>query len=130
MAEGWAHYLGSDQIEALSDGIEAHGKNLLAIRVMREAGVDISGQESTKLTDELLASTDYLITVCGHADENCPVLPAGIRKEHWPLDDPAKATSSDNEVLAVFRKSRDDIRRRVEDLLARLQTIQEQSDDN
>jgi arsenate reductase (thioredoxin) len=130
MAEGWAHYLGSDQIEALSAGIEAHGKNLLAIRVMREAGVDISGQESTKLTDELLASTDYLITVCGHADENCPVLPAGIRKEHWPLDDPAKATSSDNEVLAVFRKSRDDIRRRVEDLLARLQTIQEQSDDN
>lgn len=68
MAEGWARYLGGDQIEALSAGIEAHGKNSLAISVMREAGVDISGQESTKLTDELLASTDYLVTVCGHAD--------------------------------------------------------------
>jgi arsenate reductase len=59
---------------------------------MHEAGIDISGQESTRLTDEMLASTDYLVTVCGHADENCAVLPAGIREEHWPLDDPAKAT--------------------------------------
>ncbi len=120
MAEGWARYLGDDQIEALSAGIEAHGKNPLAIRVMREAGVDISGQESTKLTAELLASADYLVTVCGHADENCPVLPAGIRKEHWPLNDPAKATGSEADILTVFRESRDDIRRRVADLIGRL----------
>ena len=130
MAEGWARYLGDDQIEALSAGITAHGKNPLAIRVMQEAGIDISGQESTKLTDELLASTDYLVTVCGHADENCPVLPAGIRKEHWPLNDPAKATGLEADVLRVFRESRDDIRQRVEDLLVRLQSIQERSHDN
>ena len=130
MAEGWARYLGNNQIEALSAGIEAHGKNSLAISVMREAGVDISGQESTKLTDELLASTDYLVTVCGHADENCPVLPAGIRKEHWPLNDPAKATGLEADVLRIFRESRDDIRQRVEDLLVRLQSIQERSHDN
>ena len=130
MAEGWARHLGADQIEALSAGIEAHGKNPLAIRVMHEAGIDISGQESTRLTDEMLASTDYLVTVCGHADENCPVLPAGIRKEHWPLDDPAKATGSDEEVIAVFRECRDDIRYRVEDLLVRLkQDIRERSDE-
>jgi len=120
MAEGWARYLGGSQIEVLSAGIQAHGKNPLAIRVMREAGVDISGQESTRLTDELLASTDYLVTVCGHADENCPVLPAGIRKEHWPLNDPAKATGLEADVMTVFRSSRDDIRRRVKDLIERL----------
>lgn len=120
MAEGWARYLGDDQIEARSAGIEAHGKNPLAIAVMREAGVDISEQESTQLTNELLASIDYLVTVCGHADENCPVLPAGIRKEHWPLNDPAKAMGLEADILAVFRESRDDIRQRVTDLLERL----------
>jgi arsenate reductase len=130
MAEGWARHPGAGQIEALSAGIEAHGKNPLAIRVMHAAGIDISGQESTRLTDEMLASTDYLVTVCGHADENCPVLPAGIRKEHWPLDDPAKATGSDDEVIAVFRECRDDIGYRVEDLLVRLkQDTRKQSDE-
>ena len=120
MAEGWARYLGENQIQAQSAGIEAHGKNPLAIKVMGEVGVDISGQESTKLTDELLASIDYLVTVCGHADENCPVLPTGIRKEHWPLDDPARAKGLEAEVITVFRESRDDIRRRVADLVERL----------
>ena len=95
-----------------------------------KAGVDISGQESTKLIDELLASTDYLVTVCGHADENYPVLPTEIRKEHWPLNDPAKATGIEANVMTVFRESRDDIRRRVEALLVRLQSIQDRSHDN
>jgi arsenate reductase len=120
MAEGWARHLGGDWVEALSAGIEAHGKNPRAIEVMREAGIDISRQDSTRLTDQILASADYLITVCGHADENCPLLPAGVRKEHWPLDDPAKATGSEQDVMAVFRESRDDIRRRVTDLIERL----------
>ena len=88
---------------------------------MQEAGVDISGQESTKLTDDMLASADYLVTVCGHADEHCPVLPAGSRKEHWPLGDPAKATDSEEEIMTVFRESRDDIRQRVADLIGRLE---------
>jgi arsenate reductase len=72
------------------------------------------------MTDKTLAAPDYLVTVCGHADENCPVLPAGVRKEHWPLDDPAKAVGSEEDVMAVFRESRDDIRLRVEDLIQRL----------
>jgi arsenate reductase len=120
MAEGWARHLGGDVVEALSAGIESHGKNPRAVEVMREAGVDISEQASTKLADRMLAATDYLVTVCGHADENCPVLPAEIRKEHWPLNDPAKATGSEAEVMAVFRESRDDIRLRVENLIGRL----------
>ena len=120
IAEGWAKRLGGDAFHALSAGIEAHGKNPRAIAVMAEAGVDISAQESTRLTDEMLAAADYLVTVCGHADEHCPALPAGMRREHWPLSDPAKATGTEEEIMAVFRDSRDDIRARVTDLLERL----------
>ena len=120
IAEGWARRLGGDAVDALSAGIEAHGKNPRAIAVMAEAGVDISGQESTRLTDAMLAEADYLVTVCGHADEHCPTLPPGMRREHWPLSDPAKASGSEEEIMTVFRASRDDIRARVEDLLARL----------
>lgn len=120
IAEGWARRLGGDAVDALSAGIEAHGKNPRAIAVMAEAGVDISGQESTRLTEAMLAEADYLVTVCGHADEHCPTLPPGMRREHWPLSDPAKASGSEEEIMTVFRASRDDIRARVEDLLARL----------
>jgi arsenate reductase len=126
IAEGWARQLGGDWLQVQSAGIEAHGKNPRAIAVMQEAGVDISGQDSTKLTDEMLASVDYLVTVCGHADEHCPVLPPGIAKEHWPLNDPAKATGSEEEIMAVFRASRDDIRQRVADLIERLEKMREQ----
>lgn len=125
IAEGWTRHLGGDGFDALSAGIEAHGKNPRAIAVMAEARVDISAQESTQLTEELLGSADYLVTVCGHADEHCPVLPAGMRKEHWPLPDPAKATGTEDDIMAVFRASRDDIRVRVVDLLERLGKEQE-----
>lgn len=120
MAEGWAKQLGGDWLQVQSAGIESHGKNARAVAVMQEAGVDISGQESTTLTNDMLTAADYLVTVCGHADEHCPVLPTGMRKEHWPLSDPAKATGSEEEIMAVFRASRDDIRQRVADLIERL----------
>jgi len=120
IAEGWAKRLGGADFVVQSAGIEAHGKNPRAIAVMAEAGVDISGQESTKLTDDMLAWADYMVTVCGHADEHCPALPPSVRKEHWPLNDPAKATGSEEDIMAVFRAARDDIRSRVEDLLQRL----------
>ncbi len=120
MAEGWARHLAGDWLSVASAGIEAHGKNPRAIAVMAEAGVDISGQESTRLTGEMLERADLVITVCGHADEHCPMLPPGTRKEHWPLDDPAKASGTDTQIMAVFRATRDEIRRRVEDLTDRL----------
>jgi arsenate reductase (thioredoxin) len=120
IAEGWARRLGGDDLEVQSAGIEAHGKNPRAIAVMREAGVDISGQESTRLTPAMLDWAELVVTVCGHADEHCPVLPPGTRKLHWPLMDPAKATGSEEAVMGVFRGSRDDIRRRVEVLLSGL----------
>ena len=120
MAEGWGRALGGPGFEFLSAGIEAHGKNPRAIAVMADAGVDIAGQESTRLTDEMLRGVDLVVTVCGHADEHCPVLPAGTRKEHWPLTDPAKATGTEEEVMAEFRATRDEVRQRVGGLLERL----------
>ncbi len=121
MAEGWAHALGGSSLEASSAGIESHGKNPRAIAVMREKGIDITGQESTKLSIELLYWADLVVTVCGHADENCPALPAGTSKIHWPLDDPARATGTEEEIMSVFRASRDDIERRVRELITSLQ---------
>jgi arsenate reductase len=120
IAEGWARHFGGDVFQVQSAGIEMHGKNPRAFDVMREAGVDISRQESTRLTDQMLAAADYVVTVCGHADENCPALPADVRKEHWPLDDPAKVVGAERDVMAAFRDSRDDIRIRVEGLIHRL----------
>ena len=121
MAEGWARVLGGRGLEVQSAGIESHGKNPRAIAVMAEVGIDISTQASTQLTDAMLEWADYVVTVCGHADEHCPALPSATRKEHWPLNDPAKASGSEQHIMAVFRASRDDIKRRVEDLLHRLQ---------
>ncbi len=118
MAEGWARTLGGADLQVRSAGIEAHGKNPRAIAVMAEAGVDISDQASTRLTDEMLEWADLVVTVCGHADEHCPALPPGTRKEHWPLEDPARATGSEEAVMKVFRASRDAIRQRVEELLS------------
>ncbi|MFA9460316.1 arsenate reductase (thioredoxin) [Thiohalorhabdus methylotrophus] len=120
MAEGWGRHLGGSGLHFDSAGIEAHGQNPRAIAVMEEAGIDISGQESTRLTDAMLTRADLVITVCGHADERCPVLPPGTAKEHWPLSDPAKATGSEEEVLATFRATRDEVKRRARDLIERL----------
>ncbi len=122
MAEGWVRHLAGERIEAQSAGIESHGRNPRAIDVMREAGVDISAQESAKLTDRMMTLADVVVTVCGHADEHCPVLPAGVRKEHWPLSDPAKVSGSEDEIMAAFRESRDDIRGRLEDLIEQLKS--------
>jgi arsenate reductase len=123
MAEGWANHLGGDRVEAMSAGIEAHGKNPRAIAVMREAGVDISHQESTRVMPEMLAQADLVVTVCGHADEHCPVLPPGVQKKHWPLEDPAKAAGTEDEIMAKFRATRDEVKSRVEGLIGGLKMM-------
>lgn len=120
MAEGWTRHLGGDRVAVESAGIEAHGKNPRAIAVMAEVGIDISGQESTIVSDAMLHRADVVVTVCGHADEQCPALPAGARKIHWPLTDPAKAAGREAEVTAAFRATRDEVERRVRALLAAL----------
>ena len=117
IAEGWARHLGGQGLQVESAGIEAHGKNPRAIAVMAEAGVDISGQDSTVVSEYMLNRADVVVTVCGHADEQCPVLPAGVQKIHWPLTDPAKAVGSEEEIMQQFRSTRDEVERRVESLL-------------
>lgn len=117
MAEGFARLAAGDGMTVQSAGIEAHGKNPRAIAAMAELGIDISEQESTRLDDAMLEQADMVVTVCGHADEHCPVLPSGTRRVHWPLDDPARATGTEDEITAEFRRIRDDIRERVTELM-------------
>jgi arsenate reductase len=123
MAEGWARHLLADQIEPYSAGIEAHGLNANAVRVMREAGVDISRQSSK--TVGLLAGVpfDLVVTVCGHADEHCPAFPGNTRVVHVAFDDPprlAKTAATDDEALGHYRRVRDEIRRFIATDLPRL----------
>jgi arsenate reductase len=120
MAEGWTHFLADGMFQAESAGIEAHGKNPRAITVMKESGIDISGQESTIVSDEMLQRADVVVTVCGHADEQCPVLPPQVNKIHWTLSDPAKATGSETAIISEFRATRDEVERRVRGLLLQL----------
>jgi arsenate reductase len=117
IAEGWTRQIGGDFVIAQSAGIEAHGQNPRTIAVMQEVGVDISGQDSTIVSDDILQVADVVVTVCGHADEQCPALPPGITKLHWPLTDPAKATGTEEEIMTEFRTTRDDIEARVRGLL-------------
>jgi len=117
MAEGWLKHLGGDRFEVFSAGIEAHGKNPRAIAVMKEAGIDISGQESKILDPELFKTIDLLVTVCSHADVRCPVASILGKREHWPFSDPARATGSEEEIMVEFRRVRDQIRQKIEDLV-------------
>lgn len=117
MAEGYARALAGDVLEVMSAGIEAHGQNPRAIAVMAEDGVDIAGQESTRLSDDMLARADVLVTVCGDADERCPMVPAGVEKRHWPIPDPARTRGTEAEILTEFRAVRDAIKRQVNGLV-------------
>ncbi|BAU58898.1 arsenate reductase [Halorhodospira halochloris] len=111
MAEGFAKTLGTDpSVEIMSAGLDAQGLNPMAIKVMQEDGVDISSQESTTVTEEMVASASLIITLCDHADANCPAAPATAEHRHWPIADPAQVSGSDAEVLAAFRDARDEIK--------------------
>lgn len=123
MAEGWARHLKSDVLEPYSAGIEKHGMNPHAVRVMAEAGVDITGQFSKTPADIGPVAFDYVVTVCGHADEHCPAFPAATRIVHIGFEDPPKLTkhlSDGEEKLSVYRRVRDQIRAFVETLPQRL----------
>ncbi|MFA6562359.1 MAG: arsenate reductase ArsC [Verrucomicrobiia bacterium] len=119
MAEGWARHLKGDVIQPYSAGIEKHGMNPHAIKVMAEAGVDISGHFSKTLDDLAGVTFDYVVTVCGHANEHCPVFPGKTKVVHVGFEDPPKLTKNmdDGEPkLVVYRRVRDGIRRFVETL--------------
>ncbi len=113
MAEGWARALKGDEIEAYSAGIEKHGLNPSAVKVMAEAGVDISGHHSKTLDELEHVAFDVVVTVCGHAHETCPVFPRQARVVHVGFDDPPKLAKGETDpeaALAHYRRVRDEIR--------------------
>ena len=126
MAEGWARQLKGDVLNAWSAGIETHGLNPRAVEVMAEAGVDISGHRS-KHADELSdVDFDYVVTVCDHAHEHCPLFRGKAKVVHVGFDDPprlAKGAKTEEEALAPYRRVRDEIRAFVESLPGRLSEL-------
>ena len=119
MAEGWARELKSRTIEAFSAGIETRDLDPRAVRVMAEAGVDISGRHSKHLDELKGIDFDYVVTVCGHAHEHCPVFPGKTKVVHAGFDDPptlAQNAASEGEALAPYRRVRDEIRAFVQEL--------------
>ncbi|MFQ5962031.1 MAG: arsenate reductase ArsC, partial [Candidatus Methylomirabilales bacterium] len=120
MAEGFTDYYGAGNVEVSSAGTDPKGLHPLTIDVMAEKGIDVSSQSSEALTDEMLSAADYVITVCGHADQNCPALPPHAHKLHWPVQDPAIMSGSREEALAAFRQARDDLESRIREFLSTL----------
>jgi arsenate reductase len=119
MAEGWARALHPGRIDAFSAGIEPRGVDARAVRVMAEAGVDISRQRSKHVDALTGVRFDAVITVCDHANESCPVFPGRVRRLHAGFDDPprlAVAADSEEKALECYRKVRDEIRRYVQSL--------------
>ena len=115
MAEAWLRELGGDQFEVYSAGLEPHGVHPSTIRVMEEAGVNMAGSRSKHL-DEYKGKIDFdfLITVCGNAEERCPYFSGMGKRLHWPFEDPAGFDGTEEEKLAFFRKVRDQIRSKVD----------------
>jgi len=117
MAEGWARYLRGNIVEPYSAGIEARGLDPRAVKVMAEAGVDISAQRSKHLREVMDVDLDCVVTVCDDAHESCPLFPGRVKVIHRGFDDPprlARNARSEEEALAHYRRVRDEIRAFVE----------------
>jgi len=113
MAEGLTNYFKSDIIEAFSAGIEMHGLNSNAVKVMEEIGINISNQKSKSIKDVLDIDFDFVITVCKHAHETCPIFPKNSKVVHYGFDDPpflSKNLKGEKQILDCYRKVRDEIK--------------------
>jgi len=113
MAEGWARHLKGDVLEPYSAGIEVHGMNARAVRVMAEAGVDISGHRSKHVSEWKDIAFDYVVTVCDNARESCPLFPGRTRVVHRSFEDPprlAREAKTEEEALDHYRRVRDEIK--------------------
>lgn len=117
MAEGLLRHIAGDRFVVESAGTEATHVRPLAITAMRELGIDIGAQTSKTIASLGNRHFDIAVTVCDHANEACPVFPASTKRLHWSFDDPSAATGSEEERLAVFRRVRDEIRARIDELL-------------
>lgn len=123
MAEAWARHLKGDLYEVYSAGIETHGLNPNMVKVMAEVSIDVTSQTSDNISQYLDIGLDIVVSVCGHADENCPVFPGRVKRVHKGFDDPPKLSrelaaqgASEDEQLAPYRRVRDEIKAWVETL--------------
>ncbi len=115
LAEGVLRAAAGDVLHVVSAGSKPAGYvHPLAIRAMAEIGIDISAHRSKSWNEFMTAPVETVITVCGNADQACPIFPGQVNRHHWPFDDPAHATGTEEEQFAVFRRVRDEIRRRFE----------------
>tara|TARA_B100000902_G_C26701937_1_gene617624 strand:- start:82 stop:507 length:426 start_codon:yes stop_codon:yes gene_type:complete len=115
LAEGILQAAVGESVEVASAGSDPAGYvHPMAVEVMKEIEIDISAHTSKHLDEFLQREVHTVITVCGNADQACPIFPGQAEKHHWPFDDPAKATGSEEEIHAVFRRVRDEIRAKFE----------------
>jgi arsenate reductase len=117
MAEGFARELGKGLIEAYSAGLMNAGVQPRAIAVMKEAEIDISKQESKEIDEDLLRKMDMVITLCDNAEASCPWTPPAIRRIHWPIKDPVGTVGTEEKIMKEFRRARDEIREKVQDII-------------
>lgn len=117
MAEGWLNKLGARKWKAQSGGVFPSYVHPLAIRVMEEIGIDISQRASKSMNQFLNETFDYIITLCDEAANSCPAFPGQGKRLHWPFEDPAAAIGPIEERLVVFRRIREEIKRKIEELL-------------
>ena len=118
IADGLAQtMLDSNEWEVRSAGIEAHGINPRAVATMNEIGIDISHNKSEIIDVNFLNTSDIVITLCGDALDNCPIIPETVKHQHWGLEDPAKATGTEEEIMTMFRDTREEIKKRIETLI-------------
>ena len=117
MAEGLLRHDGGDRFEVESAGVIASFVRPQAIAAMEDIGIDITGHRSKSVEEFTGRDFDYVITVCDNAKESCPVFPAKTQRIHWSFDDPAEASGSEDEKLAVFRRVRDEIRSRLREFI-------------
>jgi arsenate reductase len=120
MAEGFLRAMGNGKVEAHSAGVMATGLHPRAVAVMKEAGIDISGQTSKEIDLELLRSMELVITVCDNAAEACPLLPPSVNRLHIPVKDPVGAQGTEQEIMDEFRRARDEIKKKMQKVLEEL----------
>jgi len=128
IAEGWARVLllqsklvDQFDVQVASAGLETHGLNPNAVRVMADIDVDISAHTSDLLSDKLVAQADWVITLCHHADQYCPDIPAEVKRLHWGLVDPAKAEVTEGDVMEPFRQTREEVKQLMEQWITELE---------
>lgn len=113
MAEGFGKKYLNEKFEVYSAGIEAHGLNPRAVKAMAEVGIDISNHTSDIIDRERLNQAAFVVTLCGDANDKCPMTPPHVKRDHWGFDDPAKAVGSEEEKWATFQRVRDEIEERI-----------------